>query len=180
MNKYLHTVASVGFLFTHQILLLLVQHMVSMKSLQALRSSNLPLASFHDLLVPLISSSTVLYHVLCSLPLLLHPWGFQCNAVFSIAPVSLRNMCPIPFHFLHFIRFSIDFWVMILHSSAFVILSVHFISIIRLNHLYTNICSLLVIWLVVFQGSQAYNNTDFTFELHFCNTHSPNWFIFLY
>ena len=30
------------------------------------------------------------------------PWGFQSNAVFSIAPVSLRNVCPIQFHFLLF------------------------------------------------------------------------------
>jgi len=54
----------------------------------------------------------------------------------------------------------------ILHSSSFVILSVHFILfIIRLKHLFTNICSLLVFWLVVFQVSQAYNDTDFTFVL---------------
>ena len=55
---------------------------------------------------------------------------------------------------------------MILHSSSFVILSVHFVFIIRLKHLFTNICSLLVIWLVVFQVSQAYNNTDFTSVLN--------------
>jgi len=48
-------------------------------------------------------------------------------------------------------------------SSSFVVLSVHFIFIIHLKHLFTNICSPLVIWLVVFQVSQAYNNTDFTF-----------------
>jgi hypothetical protein len=68
---------------------------------------------------------------------------------------------PIPFSFL----FSIDFWWVTLHSSSFVILSVHFIFIIRLKHLFTNICSLLAIWLVVFQVSQAYNNTDFTHVL---------------
>ena len=101
----------------------------------------------------------VLRHVLFGLPLLLYPWGFQFNAVFSIAPVFLRNVCPIQFHFL-FIWFSIDFWLVILHSSSFVILPVHFIFIIRLKHLFTNICSLLVIWLVVFQVSQTYNNTD--------------------
>ena len=84
--------------------------------------------------------------------------------VFTVAPVSLRNVCPIQFHFLLFIWFSIDFSWVILHSSSFIILLVHFILIIRLKHLFTNICSLLVIWLAVFQVSQTYNNNDFTFS----------------
>ena len=115
------------FLHHHQILLLLEEHKASMRSFQALRSPAIPFTSFHDLLVLLISSSIVLRHFLFGLPLLLYPWGFQSNAVFSIAPVSLRNVFPIQFHFLLFIWFSIDFWWLILHSSSFVILSVHFI-----------------------------------------------------
>ena len=110
----------------HHILSLLVEHRASMKSFQPLRSPAIPLTSFHNLLVLLISSSIVLRHVLFGLPLLLYPWGFQSNAVFSIAPVSLRNVCPIQFNFLLFIWFSIDFWRVILHISFFVILSVHF------------------------------------------------------
>ena len=137
-----------------------------MKSFQALRSPATPLTPFHNFLVLLISSSIVLRYVLFSLPLLLYPWGFQSHAVFSIAPVSLRNMCPIQFHFLLFRWFSIDFWWVILHSSSFVIFSVHFVFIIRLKHLFTNICSLLVIWLVVSEISRTYNNTDFTFVLN--------------
>ena len=137
-----------------------------MKSFQALRSPAIPLTSFHDLIVLLISSSIVLHYVLFGLPLLLYHWGFQCNAVFSIAPVSLRNVCPIPFNFLLFIWFSIDYWWAILHSSSFVILPAHFIFNIHLKHSFTSICSLLVIWLVVFQVSQAYNNTDFTFVMN--------------
>ena len=82
-----------------------VEHRASMKSFQALRSPALPLTSFHDLVVLLISSSVVPRYVLFGLPLLLYPWGFQSNAVFSIAPASLRNMCPIQFHFLLFICF---------------------------------------------------------------------------
>jgi hypothetical protein len=54
----------------------------------------------------------------------------------------------------------------ILHSSSFVILSFHFISIIRLKHFFTNIWRLLVILLVIFQVSQAYNNTDLTVVLN--------------
>ena len=106
--------------YHHQILLLLVEHRTSMKSFQALQSPAIPLTSFHDLLVLHISSSIVLRHVLLSLPLLLYPWRFQSNAVFSIAPVSLCNMCPVQFHFLLFIWFSINFWWVILHSSLFV------------------------------------------------------------
>ena len=68
-----------------------MEHRASMKSFQALRSSPTPLISFRDLLVLLISSSTVLRHLLFGLPLLLHPWGFQSNAVFSIVPVYV--MC---------------------------------------------------------------------------------------
>jgi len=101
----------IGFsLLIHHILLLLVEHGASMKSFQALRSPAILLTSFHNLLVLRISSSFVLRHVLFGLPLLLYPWGFQSNAVFSIAPVSLRNVCPIQFHFLLFIWLSIDFW----------------------------------------------------------------------
>jgi hypothetical protein len=137
-----------------------------MKSFQLIRSPAIPLTSFHDLLVPLISSSTVLRHVLFGLSLLLYPRGFQSNAVFSIAPASLRNVCPIQFHFLLLIWFSIACcWVM-LHRSSFVILSNHYMFIIRLRHLFTNVCNVLVVWLVVFQVSQAYNNTDFTFVLN--------------
>ena len=92
-----------------------------MKNFQALWSPAIPLASFHDLLLLLISSSIVLRYILFGLPLLLYPWVFQSNAVFSIAPVSLRNVHPIQFHFLLFIWFSIDFWWVILHSSSFII-----------------------------------------------------------
>ena len=128
----------------HQIILLLVQHRASMKSFQALRSPAIPLTSFSALPVLLISSSTVLRHVLFGLPPLLYPWGFQSNAVFSTAPASWRNVCPIQFHFLLFIWFSVDFCCVILHSYSFVIFSAHFIFIIRLKHLFTNICNLLV------------------------------------
>jgi len=53
-------------------------------------------------------------HVPFSLNLLLYPWGFQSNAVFSIAPTSLRNVCPIKFHFLLFIWFSVGWFSIVL------------------------------------------------------------------
>jgi hypothetical protein len=107
------------------------------------------LISFHNLPVFLISSSVVLRHVLFGLPLLLYPWRFHSNAVFSIAPASLRNACPIQFHFLLFNWISFGFCLVILRGSSFAILSVYFIFIIRLKHLFINVSILLVIWLVV-------------------------------
>ena len=118
-----------------------------MKSFQALRSPAIPLTSFHDLLV-LISSSIGLRHVLFGLPLLLYPWGFHSNAVFSIAPAPLHNVCPIQLHFLLFIWISIGFCLVILHNSLFVILLAHFIFIIRLKHLFINsaVMCCAVVW----------------------------------
>jgi len=150
----------------HRVLLLLVEHRASTKSFQALRSPAIPLTSFHDLPLFLISFSIVLHRVLFSLPLLLYPRGFQSNAVFSIAPPSLRNVCPIIFYFLLFIWISIDFCLVILRSYSFVILLVYFTFIIHLKHLFINVCNLLLIWLAVFQVSQAYNNTEFKFVLN--------------
>ena len=77
----------------------------------------------------------------------------------------MYNVCPIEFHFLLFMWFSIDFCWVILRNSPFVIFSGHFIFITGLKHLFTNICSFLIMWLVVFQVSQACNNTDFTIVL---------------
>jgi len=121
----------------HLVLLLLVEHMASMKIFQALQSPPLPLTLFHDLPVFLISSSIVLRHVLFGLPPFLYPWWFQCNAVYYTAPVSLRNVYPIQFHFVLFIWVSIGFCLMILYNSSFLILSVNFIFIIRLMHCIT-------------------------------------------
>jgi len=78
----------------------------------------------------------------------------------------LHNMCPIQFHFLLLIWLSIEFWWVVFHTFSFVILSGHFIFIMLLKNLFTNKCSLLVIWFVVFQVSQAYKNTDFLFALN--------------
>ena len=125
-----------------------MEHRTSIKSFQALQYPAVPLTLFRNLPVCLISSSIVLHHVLFALPLLLYPWGFQTNAVFSIAPASLRNVCPIQFHFLLFIWISIGFCLVILHSSSFVILSVHFIFIVHLKHLFINVCNHLVIWFI--------------------------------
>jgi len=69
-----------------QLLLLLVEQGASMKSFQALRSLAIPLASYHNFSLLLFSSSIVLHRVIFGLPLLLYPWGFQSNAVFSVAP----------------------------------------------------------------------------------------------
>jgi len=86
---------------------------------------------------------------------------------FSLLLPLLYVMCVLSNSiFLFFIWISIGFYLVSLHSSSFVILSVHFIFIIRLKHLFIHVCNLLVIWLAVFQVSQAYNNIDFTFVLN--------------
>ena len=79
----------------HRVLSLHVEHRASMKSFQALWSPAIPLTSFHDLPVFLISSSVVLCHLLFSLPLLLYPWEFQSSVVFSISVVSGLLECDI-------------------------------------------------------------------------------------
>ena len=140
-------------IYHQRVLLLFAEHRASMKSFQALRSPPILLTSFHDLSMFLISSCIVLRHVLFGLLLPLYPWGFQSNAVFSIDPASLHNVCPIQLHFLLSIWISIGFCLVIFHSSSFVILSVHFIFVIRLKYLCKNVCNLLV-WFVVFQVSQ--------------------------
>jgi hypothetical protein len=91
-----------------------VEHRASMKIFHALRSPATPLTSFHDFPVPLISTSIVLRHGLFGLPLLLHPWGFQSNAVFSIAPASLRNLCP---NSIQFSSFNLIFYWLLLVGS---------------------------------------------------------------
>jgi hypothetical protein len=106
--------------------------MASMKSFQALRSPAIPLTSFHDLPPFLISSSIVPSHVLFGLPLLLYPWGCQYNAVFSIAPDSLRNVS-YQGPFSSFYLISIGLCLVTLHSSSFVISSVHFYSLFVLS-----------------------------------------------
>jgi len=60
---------------------------------------------------------------------------------FSLLLLLLYVMCPIQFHFLLFIWISIGFCLVILYGSSFVMLSVHFIFIICLKHLFINVCN---------------------------------------
>jgi hypothetical protein len=76
-----------------------VEHRVSTKSFQALRSPAFPLTSFHDLPVFLISSSIVLRHILFGLPLLQYPWGgfLYCSCFFTYCvsnPVPFSSFYP--------------------------------------------------------------------------------------
>ena len=107
-----------------------------------------------------------LRHFLFGLFLLLYPWGFLSNAVSLLLLFLYVIRVPSNSISLFYIWLSIDFWWVILHSSSFINLSVHFIFIICLKHLFTNICSLLVNWLALFKLSQAYNSTDFTFVVN--------------
>ena len=78
----------------HLVILLLVENRAPMKSFQALRSPAIPLTSFHDLPVFLISSSIVLRHVLFGLPLLLlyqeqTTFEMVCDLVIFLSVIGL-------------------------------------------------------------------------------------------
>ena len=134
----------------HRVHLLLVEHAASMKSFQALHSPAVPLTSIHDLPVFLISSSIVLCHVLFGLPLLLYPWGFRSSVVFSIARVSLHNVCPNQFHFLLFIWNSIGFCLVIL------------LSMVKIKNIFSlGIETIIILW-YIFYDIFAYNRVLFS------------------
>jgi hypothetical protein len=61
----------------------------------------------------------------------------------------------------------------ILHGSSFVILSVHFIFVICLNHLFINVCNLLVIWLLCLLEINKYLDHEIWREISF-HWHNQN------
>ena len=84
-------------------------------------SSYIPLTSFHDLPVLLISSSIVLRHVLFGLPLLPYPWGFQCPSIYGATAPSgpwPPSKCASTRH--HFLLFSsiFSFLIVAMHLSG--------------------------------------------------------------
>ena len=68
--------------YHHQILLLLVDHTAYTKNFQTLRSPGIPVTSFHDVPVLLISSSIVILHALFGLLLFLYIMFVQSNSIF--------------------------------------------------------------------------------------------------
>ena len=107
-------------------------------SCQALRSPSIPLTSFHYLPVLLISSSIVLRQVSSAYLFFYIPE--DSNLIqFSLLLQLLCVLC-------------------VQSNSVFfflsdVLLVVHFMFIIRLKHLFINICSIFVVWLVVLHDS---------------------------
>ena len=80
--------------------------------------------------------------------------------LFSLLLLLLCVICPTQVQFLLFIWFSIGFCWAIFHSSSFVILSVHFIFIIRLNF-YLQIS--VIFWLFMVGRVITVNNTTRSF-----------------
>jgi len=149
----------------HQVLLLLVEHRVSMKSFQALRSPAIPwphsmiflFLLFHPLMSFATFSSAYLFFYIHENSNLM---------LFSLLRLLLCVMCvqsnSIFFFLSDFLLASVG-WLSIarrLLSDPSILYSL-FVFIINLQYL-------LVIWLVVFQVSQAYSNTDFIFVLNIC------------
>ena len=108
---------------------------------------------FHPLLSFATFSSVYLFFYIPEHPNLMR---------FSLLLLLLCIMCVQSNSIFFFIWIFTGFCLVILHNSSFVILSVHFTFIIRLKHLFINICNIFLIWLVVFQVWQLYNNTDCT------------------
>jgi hypothetical protein len=117
------------------------------------------------LLLPLFSSS-IPYSI--SSPVTLE--GFQSVAVVSVDSCSFLNVWPIHFYFLYlFIYFfiifcsTLDIWLVVFHSSPFVIGVGHFIFIIFLGHVLIYTCRWFSALFVLFQVVHPYSSTAFTF-----------------
>jgi len=109
--------------------------------------------SFHVLPCCLISSRTVLRHVVRGLPRDLVPWGFHSKAAFAVSPGGRRSVCPSHPHFLCRISSSIGFCLALVHSSWFDIWTGQNIFIILRMHLLTRTWSWCVMILVSLQVS---------------------------
>ena len=97
-----------------------------------------------------ISLSTRLLQVSFGLFLLLEPWGFHLRACLAIHLEGFLSVCPIQRHFLFACYCFIGICAALSHSSSFVTLSYHLIFRMILRHLFTNVCTFLIMPLVVF------------------------------
>jgi hypothetical protein len=111
------------------------------------------------------SFSTVRCSMFLALPLFLFPGGFHSSACRVISLLGPCHVCPIHFHFLILIVFSVVSWFVISHSLSLLILFGHHIFIILCKHLFTKTCNFCINFLFIFHVSDPYNSTDLTLEL---------------
>ena len=97
-----------------------------------------------------ISLSTHLLQVSLGRFLLLDPWGFHLRACLAIHLAGFLKVCPIQRHFLLAICCLIGACAALSHSSSLETKSYHLIFRMILRHLLTNVCSFLMMPLVVF------------------------------
>ena len=114
---------------------------------------------------PFTSCSVLLLQVFLGLPLLRLPCGFQVSACLVIAVLFFLNVCPIQLHFLLNSCTSIGSCLVRSHRLMLVMRFGQKTLRIRLRQWLMNVCSFLVMLMVVLQVSDPYSSTDLTLEL---------------
>ena len=114
----------------------------------------------------LASDSTSRRQVFLGRPLFLFPWGFHVRACLVMLVVGFLSVWPIQRHFLRFISISTGSWFVLVHKVMLLTLSDHFTFMILRRHLFTNVCILFTVCIVIIHVSQLYNRTDLTPELN--------------
>ena len=112
------------------------------------------------------SASMSRRQVLLGRPLFLFPWGFHVRACLVMLDGGFLSVRQIQRHFLRFISISTGSWLVLVHKVLLLTLSDHFTFIILRRHLFTNICILFTVCLVIIHVSELYNITDLTLELN--------------
>jgi hypothetical protein len=111
------------------------------------------------------SSRMVLFQVSFTLTLLAS-CGFQSNACFSVDSSLFLSVRLIHHYYFILIFETIGFSPVAFHSMVFLIILGHPMPIILHQHWLTNICNLVVIWLVTFHVSHPYSSKDLTLLLN--------------
>ena len=127
------------------------------------------LASVHVLLMRCRAFSVERFQVFLGRPLFLFPGGFQSIACLVISSCGFLQVWPIQPHFLFVMQLLIVSCFVLSHSCLLDILLGHQILNIRLKHLLTKTCSLLIMFLFVFHVSQPYNKILLTLVLKILN-----------
>jgi hypothetical protein len=116
------------------------------------------LTSLHVLQHFTTSSTTVLFQVCFSLPVLLTPCRFQSRACFSIDPSFFVSIWSVHCHFLFLICIATSFYPVASHNSSLCATSGNLIASILRKQLLTNTCNLFLICVVTFHVLHPYSN----------------------
>ena len=123
----------------------------------------------HDMPAIFISFSTVRLHVCLGRPLDRFPAGFHRNACLVILLGSFLMVCPIHFHFLSLMVWSIGFCSASFHRSSFVIHAGQKTFKMIRRQWFRKVWSFFRIASVICHVSDPYNSTDLTLLLNSLN-----------